>query len=146
MLDSKLKRTLRSMIIGTALYNVVLLIISVIVFLLYCKSKNMESSKAIIFITKNIVCILIGLVCSVIGLYSMALSLSKAISANDEKYAKKHVALMSTVRLVAFCIILVIVINEKTFGLVGGVMFALSTLGIKIGAYLTPIMEKKLQK
>jgi uncharacterized membrane protein len=72
----------------------------------------------------------------------MATSLAKAVSANDEKYAKSHIALMSVIRLIAFCIILIIVINEKTFGLTGGIMFALATLGVKVGAYLVPVIEK----
>lgn len=144
MLDSKLKRTLKCMIIGSLLYNIVLLIVSIIIFLIFCRSKNLSSNDTLIFIVKNEICVLIGFICSVVGLYSMAISLSKAISANDEKYAKNHVALMSVVRLIVFCIILIIVINEKTFGLTGGIMFALATLGVKVSAYLAPVIEKRI--
>lgn len=146
MLDPKLKRTLKCMIIGTAIYNAVLLVVSVIISILFCKNKNLSNQETLIFIIKNVVCICIGFVCSAIGLYSMAVSLSKAVSANDEKYAKSHIALMSVIRLVAFCIMLIVIINEKVFGLVGGIMFALATLGVKISAYLAPVIEKKLMK
>ena len=71
--------------------------------------------------------------------------LSKAISANDEKYAKKHMVLMSTIRMIVFCIILVIVINERTFGITGGIMFALAILSVKISAYLAPVIEKNIR-
>lgn len=130
------------MIIGSLLYNIVLLVVSTIIFIVFCKSKNLSSNDTLIFVLKNEACVLIGFICSVVGLYSMAVSLSKAVSANDEKYAKSHIALMSMVRLVVFCIILIIVINEKTFGLTGGIMFALSVLGVKVGAYLVPMLEK----
>lgn len=129
--------------IGTALYNIVLLVLSSIIFFIYCKNKNIDSKETITLIIKNAICIIIGFVCSIVGLYSMAASLSKAISANDEKYAKSHMVLMSTVRLIVFCIILIIIINEKTFGLTGGIMFALATLGVKISAYLAPAIEKR---
>ena len=144
MLDSKLKRTLKCMIVGSLLYNLVLLIVSIIIFVIFCRSKNLSSNDTLVFIVKNEICVLIGFICSVVGLYSMAASLSKAISSNDEKYAKNHVALMSVIRLIAFCIILIIVINEKTFGLTGGIMFALATLGVKVSAYLAPVIEKQM--
>ncbi len=145
MLDNKVKRTLKCMMIGSLIYNVVLLIVSLIIFILICKVKNLNSNDTLIFIVKNELCVLIGLVCSIIGLYSMAISLSKAISANDEKYAKKHMVLMSTVRMIVFCIILVIVINERTFGITGGIMFALAILSVKISAYLAPVIEKNIR-
>lgn len=130
------------MMIGSLIYNVVLLVVSLIIFLLICKSKNLSSNDTFTFIIKNELCLLIGFICSIVGLYSMAVSLSKAISANDEKYAKNHMVLMSTIRMIVFCIILVIVINERTFGISGGIMFALSVLGVKVGAYLVPMLEK----
>lgn len=145
MLDNKVKRTLKCMMIGSLIYNVVLLIVSLIIFILVCKGKNLNTNDTLIFIVKNELCVLIGLVCSIIGLYSMAVSLSKAISANDEKYAKKHMVLMSTIRMIVFCIILVIVINERTFGITGGIMFALAILSVKISAYLAPVIEKNIR-
>ena len=142
MLDDKVKKTLKCMIIGSTIYNVLLFIASLLIFLLFCKNNNLNNSSTFSFIAKNEICVLIGLICSIIGLYSMALSLSKAISSNDANYAKNHVTLMSIVRLLVFCVIFIIVINEKTFGLIGGIMFALATLGVKIGTYMVPIIEK----
>ena len=112
MLDSKLKRTLKCMIVGSLLYNLVLLIVSIIIFVIFCRSKNLSSNDTLVFIVKNEICVLIGFICSVVGLYSMAASLSKAISSNDEKYAKNHVALMSVIIRIAFCIILIIVVKR----------------------------------
>ena len=74
----------------------------------------------------------------------MTMSVTKAMDANDEKFAKGHMVIASLIRLLSFCIILIIVINEKTFGIVGGIIFLLAALGVKVGAYLTPILEKKL--
>ena len=145
MLDSKLKRTMKCMMIGSLIYNIVLFIASLIVILLICRAKNLSNSETITYVVKSEVSLLIGFICCIVGLYSMAVSLSKAISANDEKYAKKHVALMRSIRLIVFCVLQIIIINEKVFGLSGGIMFALAVLGIKAGAYLVPIIEKYIE-
>ena len=144
MFDSKVKRTLKCMMVGSLIYNIFLIIVSVIVFILISKNKNFNNNETLIYILKNEISVLIGFVCSIIGLYSMATSLEKAISSNDEKYAKNHVALMRMIRLLVFCVLQVIIINEKVFGISGGIMFALAVLGIKAGAYLVPIVEKHL--
>lgn len=139
-MDDKLKKTLHSMIIGNTIYNVILIIISTIVFTIIYKTK----SDFIISIVKNELCVVIGYIVSVIGLYSMALSLSKAVSANDDNYARRYMTLMSIVRLIVFCIILIILINKNTFGITGGIMYVLSFIGIKVGTYLAPAIEKRL--
>lgn len=140
MIDNKLKKTMKCMMIGMSVYNVVLIIVSVIVFIVFYRDKE----NALISILKNETCIVIGFVLSFFAIYSMTISLSKAINANDEKFAKRHVVINSILRLIAFCIIMIIIINEKAFGLVGGMMFALSIFGIKVGAYLAPIIDKKI--
>lgn len=132
------------MMIGSLIYNIFLIIVSAIVFILISKNKNFNNNETLIYIFKNEISVLIGFVCSIIGLYSMAASLSKAISSNDEKYAKNHIALMRTIRLIVFCVLLIVIINENVFGISGGIMFALAVLGIKAGAYLVPIVEKHL--
>lgn len=139
-MDSKLKKTLKCMMIGDTIYNVILIIVSTIVFIIYYRTK----ANSHISIIKNEVCVIIGYIVSIIGLYSMAVSLNKAISANDEGYAKRHITLMSIIRLLIFCLILIIIINKNTFGIIGGIMYALATFGIKVGAYLAPIIEKKM--
>ena len=141
-MDDKLKRTLKSMIIGTSIYNFVLLILSTIFFIIYYKNKNVSDFH--ILIIKNELSLIIGYIVSIFGLYSMAKSLEKAVMSKDEKYAKKHMTLMSTIRFIIFCIILVIIINKKVFGITGGIMYALAAFGLKVGAYLSPIIEKKL--
>lgn len=145
MFDSKVKRTLKCMMVGSLIYNIFLIIVSAIVFILISKNKNFNNNETLIYILKNEISVLIGFVCSIIGLYSMATSLEKAISSNDEKYAKNHIALMRTIRLIVFCILLIVIINENVFGISGGIMFALAVLGIKAGAYLVPIVEKYIQ-
>ena len=141
-MDDKLKRTLKSMIIGTSIYNFVLLILSTIFFIIYYKNKNVSDFH--ILIIKNELSLIIGYIVSIFGLYSMAKSLEKAVISKDEKYAKKHMTLMSTIRFIIFCIILIIIINKKVFGITGGIMYALAAFGLKVGAYLSPIIEKKL--
>ena len=145
MFDSKVKRTLKCMMIGSLIYNIFLIIVSAIVFILILKNKNFNNNETLIYILKNEISVLIGFVCSIIGLYSMATSLEKAISSNDEKYAKNHIALMRTIRLIVFCILLIVIINENVFGISGGIMFALAVLGIKAGAYLVPTVEEYIQ-
>ena len=141
-MDDKLKRTLRSMLIGTSIYNIILFILSSIFFYLYYKSRNIPNCHFLII--KNELGLIIGYIVSIIGLYSMATSLEKAVMSNDEKYAKRYMTLMSTIRFIIFCIILLIIINKNIFGISGGLMYALAAFGIKIGAYLAPSIEKKL--
>ena len=141
-MNDKFKRTLKGLVIGTSIYNIVLLILSTIFFYLYYKNKNIPDFH--ILIIKNELSLIIGYIISIIGIYSMATSLEKAVMSSDEKYAKKHVALMTTIRFIIFCIILLVIINKNIFGITGGIMYALAAFGIKVGAYLTPIIEKKL--
>lgn len=140
-MDDKLKKTLTCMMIGTSLYNLLLLILSTIFFTIYYK--NADNSFTLIL--KNELCLILGYIISIIAIYSMALSITKVANANDEAYAKKHMTIASVVRLIIFCIILIIVINKNVCGLSGGIMLLLSTLGIKIGAYLAPVIEKRVK-
>ena len=144
-IDVKVKRTMTSMMIGSSLFNLLLLALSVIIFVIYCWSKNISNSYTIKFILKNILCILIGYICSLIAIYSMTMSVVKAVDFGDEKFAKRHLVISSLVRLFVFCIILILIINEKVFGFVGGMMFVLAVLGVKVGTYLSPTIEKYVQ-
>ena len=140
-MDAKLKKTLTCMMIGTSLYNIVLLILSIIFFIIYYK--NTENS--LILILKNEFCLILGYALSLIALYTMAKSITKVVDANDASFAKKHMTLMSSIRFIIFCVILIILINKNVCGISGGLMFALATFGIKIGAYLAPIIEKRIK-
>ena len=140
-MDDKLKKTLTCMMIGTSLYNLLLLILSTIFFTIYYK--NADNSFTLIL--KNELCLILGYIISIIAIYSMALSITKVVNANDDAYAKKHMTIASVIRLIIFCIILIIVINKNVCGLSGGIMLLLSTLGIKIGAYLAPVIEKRVK-
>ena len=140
-MDDKLKKTLTCMIIGSSLYNLLLLILSTIFFTIYYK--NADNSFTLIL--KNELCLILGYIISIIAIYSMALSITKVVNANDEAYAKKHMTIASVIRLIIFCITLIIVINKNVCGLSGGIMLLLSTLGIKIGAYLAPVIEKRVK-
>ena len=140
-MDDKLKKTLTCMIIGTSLYNLVLLILSTIFFIIYYKNRD----DSFVLILKNELCLILGYMLSVIAVYSMAKSITKVVNANDASFAKKHMTLMSSIRFIIFCILLVILINKNICGVSGGIMFTLATLGIKIGAYLAPIIEKRIK-
>ena len=140
-MDDKLKKTLTCMMIGTSLYNLLLLILSTIFFTIYYK--NTDNSFTLIL--KNELCLILGYTISIIAIYSMALSITKVVNANDDAYAKKHMTIASVIRLIIFCIILIIVINKNVCGFSGGIMLLLSTLGIKIGAYLAPVIEKRVK-
>lgn len=140
-MDDKLKKTLTCMIIGTSLYNLILLILSTIFFIVYYKNTD----NSFLLILKNELCLILGYILSVIAIYSMAKSITRVVDANDESFAKKHMILMSSIRFIMFCALLVILINKKVCGISGGIMFILATLGIKIGAYLAPIIEKRVK-
>ena len=141
MLDIENKKTLKCMIIGSAIYNVLLIIISVLFFLFKSRDIDILEHERIVIIAKYEICVVIGFIVTLIFMYSMALAIEKAVSSNDEGFAKKHMVVVSMVRKIAFCILFVVIIKSKSFGLTGGILFALSALGIKVGAYLTPYIK-----
>lgn len=144
MIDDKVKRTLRGMIIGSSLYNMLLFVIILLVTIFFYKDKNVHNEIILTHIFKNALTQMIGYIYSILSLYSMATSLSKSMSSNDEKFAKRHMIITSIMRLIAFSIIFIIIFNIKIFGIVGSMIFVAATLGIKVGAYLTPTIEKKI--
>ena len=143
-IDDKVGRTMRCMMIGSSIYNLVLIIIIVISTMIYCRIKNISNAELITRLVKNILSWLIGYVYSIFSIYSMTISISKSVDANDDAFARRHMVISSLVRLVSFCIILILIINEKVFGTVGGIIFLVASLGVKVGAYLTPLLERKL--
>ena len=134
-MDEKLKRTLKSMIVGMSIYNVILMILSVIVFMILYKNNE----NAYIAIIKNEIGLVIGYIVSIIGIYSIAKSIVKVTSKQDEDFAKKYITFMSTIRFIVF-----VVINKNVVGIEAGILYVLSVFGIKIGAYLAPTIEKKI--
>ena len=142
-IDDRVRRTMKYMIIGSSIYALCLLIIITIAFIIFYKVKNVAFANALNGLIKNAICVIVGYLYSLIAIYSMTISVTNAVAANDEKFARGHMVIASLVRLLSFCIILIIVINEKTFGVVGGIIFLLAALGVKIGAYATPLLEKK---
>lgn len=143
-IDDKVVRTMRCMLIGSSIYDAILLIIVIVSTIIYCKIKNMANVEMATQLIKNVLSVLIGYIYSMFAIYSMTISVTKSVDANDDNFAKRHMVISSIVRLISFCIILIIIINEKVFGVVGGILFLTATLGVKVGAYATPILERKL--
>jgi hypothetical protein len=143
-IDDKVGRTMKCMMIGSSFYNVALLIIVIISTIIYCKINDVANADTITCLVKNILVLLIGYTYSIFAIYSMTVSITKSVDANDDAFAKRHMVISSLVRLAAFVIILIIIINEKYFGVVGSIIFLLASLGVKAGAYLTPLLERKL--
>lgn len=142
-MSDKVKHTLKCMMVGSAIYNVILFVASLILFIIYYQINKKANSSIIIL--KNEICVVIGFICNIIYLYFLAKSLVKALDSNDEKYAKTHIIISTIIRFVVFCVLLVVIINENTFGISGGLMFALSMLGVKIGSYTAPLFDKKIK-
>lgn len=143
MLDNNVKKTMIGMMIGVTIYNLLVIVFSIIFFTIYYKSNNVTNFH--ILILKNEICVVIGLISCILGVYSMATSIYKSVSANDENFAKRHILINTILRITVFIILLTVIINEKVFGLVGGIMYAVSVFGIKIGAYMAPTIMKKLK-
>ena len=134
---------MKCMMIGSSFYNVALLIIVIISTIIYCKTNNIANAKTSTYLIKNILIVLIGYVYSLFAIYSMTVSITKSVDANDDAFAKRHMVISSLVRLATFVIILIIIINEKFFGVVGGIIFLAAALGVKVGAYATPLIERQ---
>lgn len=142
-IDDKVGRTMKCMMIGSSFYNVALLIIVIISTIVYCKTNNIANAETLTYLIKNILIVLIGYVYSLFAIYSMTVSITKSVDANDDAFAKRHMVISSLVRLATFVIILIIIINEKFFGVVGGIIFLAAALGVKAGAYATPLIERQ---
>ena len=97
---------MKYMIIGSSIYALCLLIIITIAFIIFYKVKNVAFAEALTRIIKNAICVIVGYLYSLIAIYSMTISVTNAVAANDEKYAKGHMVIASLVRLLSFCIIL----------------------------------------
>ena len=134
---------MKCMMIASSFYNVALLIIVIISTIIYCKTNDVANADTITCLVKNILVLLIGYVYSIFAIYSMTVSITKSVDANDDAFAKRHMVISSLVRLAAFVIILIIIINEKFFGVVGGIIFLAAALGVKVGAYATPLIERQ---
>lgn len=143
-MDEKVKKTLKLMITGMAIYNVILLIISLVIFIIYCYNKKVDNS--FLFILKAEIGCVLGFVVGCIGLYNMAVTYNKAMDSKDEKFTRSYVIRYSIVRLIVFCVILGFIVSKRGLGLPAGIMFALSTFGIKVGTYMVPILEKKFKE
>ncbi len=142
-IDDKVGRTMKCMMIGSSFYNVALLIIVIISTIIYCKTNDVANDDTITCLVKNVLVLLVGYVYSIFAIYSMTVSITKSVDANDDAFAKRHMVISSLVRLAAFVIILIIIINEKIFGVVGGIIFLAAALGVKVGAYATPLIERQ---
>ena len=142
-IDDKVGRTMKCMMIGSSFYNLCILVIVIISTIIYCKIKNVANAETITRLIKNVLAVLIGYIYSIFSIYSMTLSIAKSVDANDDNFAKRHMIISSLVRLISFCLILIFIINEKIFGVVGGILFLVAAVGVKVGAYLTPMMERK---
>lgn len=144
-LDPKVSRTLKCMLIGVGVYYFFLCIMSIAFLIIYYSNNNIEKNLIVARILKDELCVLIGFIYCVVAIYSMAVSITKAVDSNDANFAKRHMIISSMFRLAAFCIILIIILKSDTFGIVGGLLFAISSLGIKVGTYLVPFIEKRVQ-
>ena len=129
--------------IGSSVYNICLLIVITFATIIYCKTKAFSNAETINRLIKYFLSLILGYVYSIFSIYSMTVSISKSVDANDDGFAKRHMIISSIVRLISFCVILVVIINEKVFGVVGGLIFLIASVGVKVGAYLTPILEKR---
>ncbi len=141
-IDDGVRRTMKCMMIGSSIYNIVLLVVSTIVFILSCNLKNIASKEIIVMAIKNVICVILGYICSLLAIYSMTISVSKSVESNDEKFAKRHLLFSRITRILVFCILFVLIINKNSFGLIGGLLFVLAVFGVKIGAYLAPVIDK----
>lgn len=138
MQDAKVRKTFLSLLIGATIYNAILIIVSTIAFIMF------SNDKSLMHIIKNELCIIIGCVFCYLGIYFMTISLIKSLDSNDESFAKRHMAISSIIRSIVFCVAFVIISNKNVFGIVGGLLFALSVLGIKVGAYMAAFIEKRI--
>ena len=138
----KLSKTEICMFIGAMIYDVLLLIISSIIVVFIALYEKILLKEIFITIIKNSVCIFLGFIFTILSIHSMKVTIDKALSSNDEKFAKWHTIKVGIIRKVIILIVFIIILN--VFDILYVLIFSLSLLGIKISAYIVPFVDKKI--
>lgn len=86
--------------------------------------------------------IFIGLTIAVIMIFHMGITLEKAIDTCDSNTAQKKTVINSILRNVLFIVLLVVLLWK--FPQVNILAVVIGTLGLKVGAYLQPLIHKTL--
>lgn len=131
------------MFIGAMIYNILLFVIISIITIVLAINKN-TSYEIFLSIIKSGICIFLGFISTILSIHSMKITIDKAISSNDEKFAKWHTIKIGIFRKFIILIILAIILNFLSVKYV--LTFSLSLLGIKVSAYIVPLIENKIDE
>ena len=118
-IDKNVKNTMRRMILGDIIYNLIIFAIFLVLFIFTCYNNKDE---AYIFI-KLIMGLFLGLIYSTCVIINMGYTLDFAYNANDESFAKNYIIKYSVIRNIIFG-------KEAAIG------FFVGALGTKFGTYI----------
>lgn len=133
MIDNKLKKEILLIVIGDLLYNIFALVFSIMI-LIFFKPTGFNINDIVIGY-------LIGFIFSVIYIYHMAMSINKAIDYNDEKSANGYFIRQKVIRY--FLLIMIFILINKYLNSYISIFAIISVFGIKIGAYIAPLIKYK---
>lgn len=131
MLNNDLKKQIFTIIKGELIYNVIILILSLILY--FTKLVDID-------IISSATGLVIGFMVSIGYVYHMASSLNRAVDFVDAKASQRYYTTQKLIRDLVVLIIFVIVcrfvnVTVAIFGLI-------ALFGVKIGAYFSPLLGK----
>ena len=131
MRNGETLRNCKIIIIGSLIYDIVIIAILAIFVIIY-KLDNILFLGVILGSIWNIICIMhIGYV------------LERSFDSHDDNYAKRFTMVQSVMRKIIFMVLVIIVV--KFFGPYTGIAMIVAVLGIKFGTFLYPILDKKIK-
>lgn len=131
-IDKNVKNTMRRMILGDIIYNLIIFAIFLVLFIFTCYNNKDE---VYIFI-RLIMGLFLGLIFSISVIINMGYTLDFAYNANDESFAKNYIIKYSVIRNIIFAIILIALIKIDFFGKEAAIGFFVGALGTKFGTYI----------
>lgn len=133
--DRELNFTILCMCIGSAVFNIVVSLVVVVIALVI--------HLPLVMCTRLVLGVLIGFILSVLSILHTASGLNISVDL-DEDRAKAYATRQSLVRIAVFVIVLVVV--ARFVDPYMALMIAVGVMGIKLGAYLTPLIKKILKE
>ena len=135
MIDNNIKKDIKCIMIGSAIFCVICIMITLIIFALLKIDK-----MTLIYI---VIGIAIGYIIGVLSSMHMARTIDAALYFQDEKQAKNHLLKNNSIRYIGFVVFVILI--SKFINPYMGLAIILGFYGIKIGAYMTPFIKKYIK-
>ncbi len=131
MRNSETLRNCKIIIIGSLIYDIVIIAILAIFVIIY-------KLDSILFLG-----VILGSIWNIICIMHIGYVLERSFDSQDDNYAKRFTTIQSIMRKIIFMVLVIMVV--KFFGPYTGIAMIVAVLGIKFGTFLYPILDKKIK-